>query len=172
MFSSRHHNAAGFTLIELLVVLVILGVTVSFAVLSINTGEDGERVDREAKRISRLLSLASEEAILQSRQLAFEVDQDGYSFVRLENNEWQYIENDTVLRKRRLPEDIFIDLRVDGDSVTINGKQASTTSRVYLFSSGEITPFTMTLRTADNRFAYQLTGDLQGKVKYVGDVRS
>lgn len=171
MMAKRRSAAPGFTLIELLVVMVLIGITVSFAVLSLDTDSEGEQIDREARRISRLLSLASEEAILQARQLAFEIDQQGYAFIGLVNNEWQRIEDDAVLRRRELPENVYVDLLVDGDSISIDGRQVSTNSRVYLFSSGEMTPFTMTLRSADNRFAYQLKGDIQGKVTYVGNLR-
>lgn len=163
---------SGFTFIEILIVLVIMSITISFAVLSLGNRDEGAPIAKEARRLTRLLSLASEEAILQSRQLALEIDQDRYRFVAFDGEHWVAIKDDDLLRERHLPEGVYINLDVEGDSVSIGNKRASTTSRVYLFSSGEITPFTMTLNSANRRYQYQLTGDALGQVNYVGDVSS
>lgn len=163
---------AGFTLIEILVVLVIMSITISFAVLSLGNRDAGEPIAKEARRLTRLLSLASEEAILQSRQLALEISHNRYRFVAYDGQHWEAIQDDNLLRERKLPDGVFVDLDVEGDSVTIDNKRASTANRIYLFSSGEITPFTMTLNSADQRYRYELRGDALGQVKYVGEIGS
>jgi len=90
----------GFTLLELLVVLVIVGIMLGFVTLNAMPSER-QALQNEAQRIALLLQLARDEAIVRNRPIAFEVDQYRYRFwVRDENNTWQAIEKDDMLRER------------------------------------------------------------------------
>ncbi|HEB98834.1 MAG TPA: type II secretion system protein GspH, partial [Thiotrichales bacterium] len=48
----------GFTLIELLVVIVIIGIVVGFATLSLGGDRRGDELEEESRRFAALLSLA------------------------------------------------------------------------------------------------------------------
>src|SRR3990172_1677903 len=54
----------GFTLLELLVVLFIIGITLSFAMLSVGDRTKEHSVQQEAQRLAARLALAGQEAIL------------------------------------------------------------------------------------------------------------
>lgn len=159
----------GFTLLELLVVLVIVGITLGFAVLSLGLRSDKDIVLEESRRIAALMQLASEEAVVQGRELAMQLDGPDYRFLVLDNkNKWQVIEEDEVLRERRLPEGIQAELVVEGiarSSVTSAG------GRVYFYSSGEVSPFRLSLQDSRRKYLYHVNGDVQGLIRQVEDER-
>ena len=67
----------GFTLLELLIVLVILGITISFTVLSFGLKNPGDELKEHGQRIAALMQLASEESILLGAELAIQFDSNG-----------------------------------------------------------------------------------------------
>lgn len=159
----------GFTLLELLVVLVIVGITLSFAVLSLGLRSDKDIVLEESRRIAALMQLASEEAVIQDRELAMQLDGESYRFLLLDNkNRWQVIEADEVLRERSLPEGLQAELVVEGI-----GKTSATASgsRVYFYSSGEVSPFQLSLQDSQRKYLFYVNGDAQGLIQHVEDER-
>jgi general secretion pathway protein H len=94
----------GFTLIEIVVVIVIIGVILSFATLSIGSGGLEQKLEQEAQRLASLLQLASQEAILQSKEMGVFFETDGYRFYVLTSKKWQALtESDDIFRPRQLP---------------------------------------------------------------------
>ena len=153
----------GFTLLELLIVLVILGITVSFTILSFGLKNPQDELKEHGQRIAALMQLASEESILLGAELAMQFNNDGsYIFLSLKDNDWLGIENDRIFRQRKLPEHIQIDVSVEG----ISGSDSDIKQRVYFFSSGEASPFSLTLSSRDADVSYQLSGASQAVIKH------
>lgn len=92
-------RCAGFTLLELLVVLVIVGIMLGAVALNAVPG-DRQLVQREAQRIALLLQLARDEAIVRNRPIAFEADPDRYRFLIRQNDSWELLTQDAILRER------------------------------------------------------------------------
>lgn len=93
-------RASGFTLLELLVVLVIAGIALGFVSANVLPSEQKVLQD-EAQRISLLMQLARDEAIVRNRPIAFEADSQSYRFfIRDDSGAWQSLDNDDVLRAR------------------------------------------------------------------------
>ena len=158
----RARLQAGFTLLELLAVIFIIGIIVSFASLSV--GQNTQRVVQdEAERIHALVRLASEEAVLQGRELGLEFNKHGYRFLVLSGEEWLPIEDDKMFRERELPEIIEFDLLLDGQ-VEANFDDKDNPPRVFILSSGELTPFELRLR-ADNGNEFVIQGSIDGKLQ-------
>src|SRR5262245_32128387 len=89
----------GFTLLELLVVIVIAGITLGFISVSAIPNER-QALQDEAQRIALLMQLARDEAIVRNRPIAFEAESERYRFLVREDNDWQVIVNDDMLRER------------------------------------------------------------------------
>lgn len=90
----------GFTLLELLVVMVIVGITLG--AVSFNAIPSEQQVlQNDAQRIALLLQSARDEAILRNRPVAFEADSVAYRFLVRENNSWQTLDGDELLRERQ-----------------------------------------------------------------------
>lgn len=88
----------GFTLLELLVAIVIAGVLVGVATLSVGGFDRGLRF--EADRLAQLLSLAREEALVRGAPIRLEADSARYRFAILRNRQWQPLLDDRDLRER------------------------------------------------------------------------
>ncbi len=157
----------GFTILELLVVLVIVGITLSFAVLSLDLRSDKDIVLEESRRLTALMQLASEEAVVQGRELAMQFDGPDYRFLVLDNkNKWQTIEDDELLRERQLPEGLQTELVVEG----IGKSKAKFSGKlIYFYSSGEISSFQLSLQDSQRKYLYTINGDVQGLIKYAED---
>ncbi|MDT8384606.1 MAG: type II secretion system minor pseudopilin GspH [Gammaproteobacteria bacterium] len=151
---------AGFTLLELMAVIVIIGIVISFASLSI--GQNSSRiVQDEAERLHGLIQLAAEETVLQGRELALEFNHDRYQFLELGSNGWQRVEQDKMFRERPLPENVELELTLEG--VEASFADPDNLPRIFILSSGELTPFSLSL-SADEVETYSLQGSINGKL--------
>ncbi len=156
-------SVAGFTLLELLTVILIIGIIVSFAGLSV--GVHGSRVVQdEAERLQGLLRVAGEEAVLQGQELAVEFERQRYRFLILApDGTWVPLEEDNMLRERSLPEALRINLIVEGAEARYDDPK--NLPRIFVLSSGELTPFVLTLNLEDEEEgAYRLEGQINGKL--------
>lgn len=133
----------GFTLIEIMVVIVIVAVLISAVALSFPPVGD-KLLKENADRFSALISLAQDEAILQSTELAVEITPTGYSFYQNIDNSWVTFSS-TPFNKRELPAEISTKLYLDGISINLKDRDENK-PQVVILSSGEMTPFIYTLQ--------------------------
>ncbi|MBU6382323.1 MAG: prepilin-type N-terminal cleavage/methylation domain-containing protein [Proteobacteria bacterium] len=104
-FASRPKRASwlcacrGFSLIEVLVVLVLLGIVMSFASLSLR-GLQGRGLALEAERLGARIQVAQQEASLLAQPIRLELDDRGYRFYRNQLGRWLLIEGDDILKPR------------------------------------------------------------------------
>jgi len=171
-------RSAGFTLLELMVVLVLIGIIFSFAVLSMRGTNISDLMEQETRRLAMLLELAADEAILRGEELAVNFTDDGYEFLVLQENSWQSAGDDGLLKAYTLPADIELRLEVEDDLPELNSltgqededseedEEERLTPQVFILSSGEMTPFAVTLMSLQSTYRYHLSVSLLGKVSW------
>jgi general secretion pathway protein H len=164
---------SGFTLLEVMLVLLIMGLATGAVVLSY-TGESGrDLLKKQTQRFQVVFNMASDYAVLNQRQLGLRVENDNnsYFFMYLdETQKWQKLEFDNTFAEHQLPElfslELFLtglpwetdkslfssgvfdeELSVSNDAVEIGNEEEKELEppQVFIFSSGEITPFSVTL---------------------------
>lgn len=149
----------GFTLIEILVVVVIVGVLA--LALTIAVGGSGERkLANEAERFQALLAHACGEAELGGREIGIVLASDGYAFRRLDGADWHAPGGDE-LRERSWPGGLRFELRRDG-RVLEPASPKHPTPQLVCFSSGEMTPFVLTLALGDVPASWRISGNDDG----------
>jgi len=94
------NTGKGFTLIELLIVMVLIGVIMGMAMLSMGTADPRDQQKTEAERLVKLLDLASQEAIVRGEVIGLELFGQGYRFAVVKNNKWSEESTDMVFRPR------------------------------------------------------------------------
>jgi general secretion pathway protein H len=163
----------GFTLIEVMLVLLIMGLAMGAVVLSYS-GENGkDLLKKQTQRLQVVFNMASDYAVLNQRQLGLRIEDENnsYYFMYLdEEQEWQKLELDTTFAEHQLPELFSLklsltdlpweteeslfssgvfdeELSVSSDGVEIGNEEEKKLDppQVFIFSSGEITPFSITL---------------------------
>lgn len=140
----------GFTLIELLVVMVIFGVTLGL--VSLKAMPDGQQaLQKEAERIALLLQLARDEAILRSRQVAFEADDQQYRFLVLNEKQWEPVTQDDLLRQRPFQNSPLLLNVTPSNSVT-------TPLRIVFGREPVDKPFVLTLASGERSVAIRADG--------------
>src|SRR5262245_25916773 len=164
----------GFTLLEIAVVVAIIAVLATVAVIKIpHLGGGGRQLDEEMRRFTALLDLAGEEATLQGRDLGLHIDDDRYSFYAFDPDKqtWQALPEE--LRERVLPQGMRLMLKLEGQQVTLktdaakadSDKDTSDTNadlgpvpQVLVLSSGELTPFQLTMESDYVDYHYEIAG--------------
>jgi general secretion pathway protein H len=104
----------GFTLVEMLVVLMVMGVFLGLIAVKIGAA-DKDVLRNEAERLAQILDLATEEARISGRTIAWTADQSGYRFWRRgSDREWAEVRDNDLLRARTLSPGVMLsELRVE-----------------------------------------------------------
>ena len=154
----------GFTLLEIIVVVFIIGIVLSMVVISVNPNK-GDELKSEADRFLSLVTLATQDSILLSKDFALELSHDGYSFLTLEDQQWVAVD-DKTFHSRTLPEGDFIDVYLEGEKFDFaKSEDEEKHPRIFLLSSGEMTPFEIIFQNEDSTDRYHVTGDISGKLR-------
>lgn len=179
-------RASGFTLIEILVVVVIVGIVMTVALLSLSLAGDDGQIRREARRFMSLVDVAQDEALMQGREFGLELMTDSYRFVEYDpiGNQWSEILGDDHLRFRQLPEQMVLELFLEDQRILLDIGPAEMeenddissfagidhySPHVLIFSSGDRTPFELHfVRSLDDRNVV-LQSDLLGRFEILAD---
>ena len=151
----KGHYPKGFTLIEILVVMVLLGLLSGVAVFILGSGKLQRELDIESHRLHALLRMASEEAILSNSEIGFLIDDDHYEFLEYDDEKQIWASSTvSVLKTRDLPEWLAPEFEREGRARILgkdsSGIEESKKPDMMLLSSGEVTPFKITLRVQNN----------------------
>ncbi|MEM7279707.1 MAG: type II secretion system minor pseudopilin GspH [Pseudomonadota bacterium] len=176
----------GFTMIEVLVVVMIIGICTAILVPQLgNLGSD-QTLKTEARRMTVLMELASDEAVIQGREYGIRFGQGNLIFYELDldTGAWEEVQGDDSLRERRLPEaasyrlwvedrEIELDrdarefpeednektLDADGNEIKIGPPP-----HIAILSSGEMTPFELLIERDFDPTQFIVSGDSFGAI--------
>lgn len=144
-------TARGFTLLELLVVLVIAGMLLGLVSFNAMPSER-QILQNDAQRIALLLQTARDEAILRNRPILFEADGERYRFLIRNDNKWEPLAQDDLLRERefkRSPIGLALEPRQAEQAMPL---------RVVFGREPVDKPFVMTLSYGDQQVAIRADG--------------
>lgn len=179
--------ARGFTLLELMIVIVIIGVLVTFATLSIGDRALDDRLEAESKRIEQLLRLAEDEADLKGVAIGLRFSDSGYRFLVIDNSRnWIDYAQSGLLRGRPLLQPFYPELHLEGRPIALgpdqpagvpareakpgkptdaDDKQAKKIQpQVLLLPGSQMTPFELDIRAPNYASYFHIEGDALGRI--------
>lgn len=183
------HSGSGFTLLELLVAMFIVGVIAGMAMLSVGIAARDQGTSREIQRLTDLLALASEQAVLEGREYGLSFYAREYAFSRYDyqTGQWWPVEAELPVAGRQLPPTAVLDLYLEGRQTALPEEApdavqdpAATEDRkgrsgiepqVFILSSGDLTPFELHLRPAAGQPGIRLRVSDSGASEQLPDER-
>lgn len=150
---------SGFTLLELLVVVVMVAVLTGTVILGFTGADTEQRLRGSADQLAYAIELARQYALQRNREWGLYVEPDAIQFVEFDPEEKAWVE-----RTERpfgsteiLPN---VELRVESERFDQLSKQdQEDLPRVILFSSGEVTPFTLFMEPQWDAPAWEVSSD-------------
>lgn len=179
-------RSRGFTLIELLVVMIIIGVMVGMASISLKR-DYTDLLANDANRLRALIMLGRDEALFQARSLGLRFSRNSYDFVVGGETRGSWIPlQDKQFRLRKLNKGVEITVLRNDTTIELNpegsgkggdksksesvgkGKKIEKKPQIYLLSTGEVTPFTIEL-IYPARARLEMTVDALGEAKIISN---
>lgn len=141
--SSR--RSGGFTLLELLVVISLAAILTGTVILGFTGADSEQRLRGSADQLAYTVEMARQYALQRNREWGVYVEREELSFAEFdpEQGEW-------VVQTQR-PFGTFdlmanVELRVESEGLErLSSDDRESLPKVILFSSGEVTPFTLHL---------------------------
>jgi len=183
MDTSAEHQHSGFTLIELLTVVVIIATIAAMVVPNLRS-DPHRLLENHSKNFVGHMTQMSEEAAMRGMEFGLIVDEHSYHFVHWNEDQdrWQEMPISSFARTIELPEALNLELELSDEAELrvfssedfandFNPNSQNTTlndepepvPHVALLSSGEITPFSLSIQAPDNQellVTYNLLGDV------------
>ena len=143
--------ARGFTLVEVMVVLVIIGIVLGMVTLNA-IPSPRQNLQGEAQRLALLLQLARDEAIVRNRLVTFEANSERYRFLVRNENHWDPVTQDDLLRER--------DFKVSPLSLLLDPPGAGSADPLRITFGREPVdkPFVLTMAIGEDRVAIRADG--------------
>lgn len=153
------------------IVAIMTGITVANMPSFARTGE----FDTEARRLVALLRMAREQALLEAREFGVEISAAGYEFVAFDpaTGTWASV-TARPLQARTLPEGLTLALEVEDSAISLGDPADDESGEqkvppVLLLSSGETTPFELTIAMPAEQLSRTLVADGYSDIGWAND---
>jgi general secretion pathway protein H len=172
MNNRRHRNsrclaAAGYTLIEVLIVIFIISIVTTVTLMTIGRNENRD-IETFAKEVTQMVSLASEQAMLQPTVMGISLAPHHIQFTSLQKDKetkkpvWLPMA-DHVLNDYSIPDNIQVTLQMAGNKIELNGS-SKTIPQIVISANGDVTPFVMYVGKVGMKPRYVIAADADGNV--------
>lgn len=150
-------NRRGFTLIEILVVLLIVGITLGFAMLAFGDFGNKRRITSSAEHFVNYVKLVQQEATLESATLGISFNQTSYQVLRFKTGKgWQAMSAKGIFRSQNFPKDTLVRIET-----AIKGTK---TPQIIINASGDMTPFKLHIGSNRQDTIIQVNGEHNGSI--------
>ncbi|PJD93659.1 MAG: type II secretion system protein GspH [Legionella sp.] len=123
----------GFTLIEILVVVLIISITLGFAMMAFGDFGAHRKIRSAAEGFSQFAELVHERALLESSTLKLQLNSTGYYVQRLSpNHQWQALQS-SMYHLHPLPSNTFLSVSA--------GSSRPDQLIIIMSATGDMTPF-------------------------------
>jgi general secretion pathway protein H len=154
---NKPHTAYGFTLIEILVVVLIVGITMGFALLAFGDFGSSKRIMMAAEQFVNYVKFVQQEAILETSTLGVRIQQNNYEALRFQPPaNWQSMPKTNVFRQQHFPTNAT--LQLEGSLHKTGSPQ------IIINSSGDITPFRLNIGSENKANIVMVVGSSNGSV--------
>ncbi|MFL1465814.1 type II secretion system minor pseudopilin GspH [Marinobacter sp. HN1S83] len=157
----KRASASGFTLIEILVVLIVVGLLAALAVLNLGGGSQQREMENHVREMFLLMQTASEQAVLNNKELGLLLEEGSYRFVTLNEqaNEWTQ-PGERMFRQRSFPDWLLVTEFIESDTPRLASEEDKLRPDIVFFSSGETTPFEVEFTIgSDSSYMHVLASD-------------
>jgi len=152
----------GFTLIEVLVVLVIIGITLGFAMLSFGDFGRARRLVTQSESIFAEFKSIQQQAMLESATYGLQITPQGYQIMRFDSlKNWQPATSVFLIKPHPFPK---------GATVQFESSQNKKKPSVIIYSTGELTPFRLSFGTSKNLYFVQIIGEESGRLTFKSEL--
>lgn len=165
-FEATHPPAAGFTLLEVLIVITLVGILTGVVVLGFTGADTQQEVKGLAQRFAFRVELARQTALNRNREWGIYVDETDYRFAEFspDQGEWE--------EQTQRPFDVVempghVRLRVETEGVgELPFADGERLPQILVFSSGEVTPFTLFLELPGRVEPWLVSSDGLSKARW------
>lgn len=186
---------SGFSLLELLVVAFMVGILVTMFTLSVGVTGGDRDIEREADRLAAILRLASDEAVMQGREYGLRFYPNSYEFStwfeeidtseedpqKRDKSRWILLAQDELLAPREIVTGLQFELELEGRPIVLKDKTrqqqkaetedaADYEPQLFIFSSGDISPFLVKIRRRFETNGITLEVDATGDIERVEEI--
>lgn len=157
--AGRLRAARGFTLLELLIVIVLAATLLGTVVLGFTGADTEQRLRGQADKLAYTIELARQYALQRNREWGLFIEPDSLRFAEFdpEREQWQ-----TQSGRPWGDLDLMdgVTLRVESEEIgAISEADREHLPKVLLFSSGEVTPFTLFLEPEWETLPWEVSSD-------------
>ena len=158
----------GFTLIEILVVVVIIALMAAVMTVAVGALGGDRQIEEEADRIADVLSVTLEQAELEGRDYGLRIEPDGYEVMVFDGRRgWTPAGGDRWFERHVLPPGLSVSLEAEGRLVLLRKAETpeSRLPQVITFSSGDVTPYRITLTRSSSGATNTVEGAFDGTIE-------